>query len=417
MKKITLFILLTVFCIQINAQGISTPRLKIHSFNSNPDTGYLDILALKDNPSALRITKYPANSVATQAVLLSLIDNPNSVPSTLNIFGYNTYLNTISTSPFIFGNNISIIKQPQNNYTYGFNSSTFLQSGAGGDTYGVKAMINKQTVNTTIDTTSVGFAIYGEINHNLNDLPNYFAGYFGGKVVIAGDLFTDSGTYIIQPDEEELNVNVSELNEKLNRLSIRQNLNGRNSSNATPYLFNAKELGKHFPELTKEVMLVDKESELRKVKKETAIDYTSFIPLLVGANNMRQEELEESKKEIEELKESVQELERKIELLSSMLLENNNSKENDLVEDFIEVNIFPNPAENSFSILLNSRKNDTVKIHAFNSEGRKIAIVKKDISEGENYIRMDCENWSAGTYLLKLISNNNQEISHKIIVQ
>lgn len=395
MKKITLFTLSILFVTNLSSQIFRT--------------------TLQDKTNVLNLTKYAANTAVTESVKLRVIDNPNFSVSSDNIFGYNTDINTIATSPLIYGNNISITKHPQNNYTFGYNSSTFLQSGAGGDTYGVRAIINKQNASTVINTNSVGFAIYGELNQDLNDLPNYYAGYFGGKILVKGDIVTDNGTYIIQP-EEESTTNITDLTKKLDKISVHKNTSQRKASNTNAYVFDTKELKKQFPELTKEVMIVDSESQSKSMKKQIAINYTSFIPLLVGAHSTQAEKIQESQNEIQELKSSIEELEKQIEALKDLINKDNsfNSKKD---KNLGAINVFPNPANEIFTVGIDSESHDEISISAYNSEGRVIATLNDNIYKGNNYIDVECSNWTSGTYVLKISTGNDVEVARKISVQ
>ena len=80
--------------------------------------------------------------------------------------------------------------------------------------------------------------------------------------------------------------------------------------------------------------------------------------------------------------------------------------------DFLEMNIFPNPAQYSVNLTSNELiKNCNLIVY----DGNGKIIIKKEINNLTNYT-LNCEKWVNGTYFLKIYDNNQKQQTLKLVI-
>ena len=81
-------------------------------------------------------------------------------------------------------------------------------------------------------------------------------------------------------------------------------------------------------------------------------------------------------------------------------------------------NIFPNPANASFSFSLNGKKNENIKAQLTNRSGNVLIEKNISVNKGLNQYTMNVSSFLSGVYYL-VITNKNGEIISKqqIIIQ
>jgi len=79
---------------------------------------------------------------------------------------------------------------------------------------------------------------------------------------------------------------------------------------------------------------------------------------------------------------------------------------NELDEE-VSFSIFPNPAENSFNIALNSPMNANANLSIFDISGKLIETKLLNTVKGEQVINVDINGFQKGIYIVQLKSNNN----------
>jgi photosystem II stability/assembly factor-like uncharacterized protein len=67
--------------------------------------------------------------------------------------------------------------------------------------------------------------------------------------------------------------------------------------------------------------------------------------------------------------------------------------------------VYPNPANNSFSIEMSSAENAAIKIMIYDLMGNVVRTEDKNASAGKNYFPIDVSNFSDGIYLVQVIGN------------
>lgn len=78
------------------------------------------------------------------------------------------------------------------------------------------------------------------------------------------------------------------------------------------------------------------------------------------------------------------------------------------------LNVYPNPANNDFTIMFDYEYNNSYSIYIYDFSG-KITYIQRDITN--NNIKLTKNNLDSGIYFVKLIKNNNLEKSIKLIIQ
>ncbi len=82
------------------------------------------------------------------------------------------------------------------------------------------------------------------------------------------------------------------------------------------------------------------------------------------------------------------------------------------------LNVYPNPASDNFSINFNSNFNDNCRFELIDLIGQqKHYIESKVVSHGENYFNIDITDIPAGVYLLKCSSDKKEYFVKKVLVE
>ncbi len=77
--------------------------------------------------------------------------------------------------------------------------------------------------------------------------------------------------------------------------------------------------------------------------------------------------------------------------------------------------VYPNPASESFNILLHSSEETRVQIRIFDISGKEIRSGSFRIYEGTSVVPIDTRNWSSGAYMIHITSKNYREVKKTII--
>lgn len=78
--------------------------------------------------------------------------------------------------------------------------------------------------------------------------------------------------------------------------------------------------------------------------------------------------------------------------------------------------LFPNPASDIVNVDLEMFLDQDVELNVFNQLGQAVYRAKLD-QVAHNNFQMNVASWPKGMYLVKLMANSGQEITHKLIVQ
>jgi hypothetical protein len=86
-----------------------------------------------------------------------------------------------------------------------------------------------------------------------------------------------------------------------------------------------------------------------------------------------------------------------------------------VVSDAHDVLIAPNPAQDNFNIYLKKQDNKPTKILIYNSIGK--LIQEKNVEMNNNTpLSISSENWSAGTYIIRIQTQGKRELMKKIVI-
>ena len=87
------------------------------------------------------------------------------------------------------------------------------------------------------------------------------------------------------------------------------------------------------------------------------------------------------------------------------------------LEDFLDLNLYPNPADNLLNISFVSDMNCFVNINIFDALGRNVMFVdKKVVNIGDNLFQLDVSNISPGMYIIDILVNDTK-FSKKIKIE
>ncbi|MCX6294899.1 MAG: T9SS type A sorting domain-containing protein [Bacteroidetes bacterium] len=81
-----------------------------------------------------------------------------------------------------------------------------------------------------------------------------------------------------------------------------------------------------------------------------------------------------------------------------------------------DLTIYPNPASNNVSVVLNSTKATTASITVYNMVGQAVAQLEKNIVSGNNTVKLDISSFNTGVYFVSVIVDGNN-YSQKLIVK
>ncbi|MBC7861345.1 MAG: T9SS type A sorting domain-containing protein, partial [Bacteroidia bacterium] len=81
-----------------------------------------------------------------------------------------------------------------------------------------------------------------------------------------------------------------------------------------------------------------------------------------------------------------------------------------------DYSIFPNPAVNEFSVLLNAKDNSKFTVRVSDLTGRLIHTQQLQVSNGMNYFTFDKLNLKSGVYMIEMV-DGNKHLTKKLIVE
>lgn len=81
-----------------------------------------------------------------------------------------------------------------------------------------------------------------------------------------------------------------------------------------------------------------------------------------------------------------------------------------------DFNLFPNPSNGTFNVLLNTPNDGAFTFNVIDVLGKKVESKTIDAKEGSNYVSFDKSNLPAGSYFVEVISNQNKAVK-KLIIQ
>ncbi len=80
------------------------------------------------------------------------------------------------------------------------------------------------------------------------------------------------------------------------------------------------------------------------------------------------------------------------------------------------MNLYPNPANNQLTIDLLSDKNQTTTINVVDMLGRSILNIKKDLSDGQNKLKVDLSTMQQGIYTVR-VNMNRKNVMRKLVIE
>lgn len=253
---------------------------------------------------------------------------------------------------------------------------------------------------TVSNTTTIGGNL---ISHNI--LPLFDNSYnFGSSSNRFKEIFCSNST--INTSDERLKKNIADLNYGLSTIQKLRpvSFNWKEEDNGTRLGFIAQELEKVIPEV---VYKEDNESYL-------GVRYSEIIPILVKGIQEQQSLIEKQSEEIKILK-------NKVECLNpcdfNSNLKNDTKKLANLTEIFsprLEQNV-PNPFGSNSTIkyyLPEGFQKGMILVSDLNGK----QIKKYDVNPGNGQIEINGREFSAGTYLYTLISNDKEIDTKKMII-
>ena len=83
-----------------------------------------------------------------------------------------------------------------------------------------------------------------------------------------------------------------------------------------------------------------------------------------------------------------------------------------------ELNLFPNPATESFEISYNLRKSSDIKLSIFNSLGQEIETLTDEVKSAGDYKQsFNCSNLTSGLYYIVLLNDDFKQVKKIVISQ
>lgn len=82
-----------------------------------------------------------------------------------------------------------------------------------------------------------------------------------------------------------------------------------------------------------------------------------------------------------------------------------------------DIQVYPNPIENTVQVSLNLSKSQSMNVEIVNSIGKVIYQTEEMLEKGNSVLSIDCSSWSAGVYFVKVSNRESEEISWKKIVK
>ncbi len=79
------------------------------------------------------------------------------------------------------------------------------------------------------------------------------------------------------------------------------------------------------------------------------------------------------------------------------------------------LSIFPNPASDKILCLINALNNESAQVEIYNVTGSKVYAKSQNLNIGENKIMIDIEYFAAGSYFVKIIDENENNLIGKFV--
>jgi parallel beta-helix repeat protein len=79
------------------------------------------------------------------------------------------------------------------------------------------------------------------------------------------------------------------------------------------------------------------------------------------------------------------------------------------------VNIYPNPANNQFTIEINMMVNEAAELMIYNANGKLVKTEKSDLKVGNNKIKFDTNQYARGVYYIQILTNSGR-VNQKLIL-
>jgi hypothetical protein len=252
--------------------------------------------------------------------------------------------------------------------------------------------------------TQFNCGVFGQnlsCSDSTNTTGNYptgsFAGYFDGNVLVTGNLW--------QLSDAKLKENVtplSKVTEKLGKVNI-YSYNFRQEAGVTlpsgkEYGVIAQELEKEFPELVKEVKIINHNDirSYRNIETVKSVEYISFIPLLIQSIkelNDKIDALDPDKvlHKSRELKEKIAEIEANM----------NQAAINSKVDLSNYLTAYPNPSKNSMTIHIKNVSCSNCVLMVTDLSGK---MIKQFTIDGSGtMVRLSNSDFGSGIYQCNLI--------------
>jgi hypothetical protein len=343
--------------------------------------------------------------------LIAMAISPTSVAVGLNAAARTT-LNT--------GQTFGLIASGRGGFdNTGLQATSQITSGANNaQSYGIRTETNAFSASTTLAKCygifsrsdgnnvngSLSYAIYG-----TGQGTNFFAGYFNGRIFSTNALVVSDKTLKKDIKNEE---NATEKLSKIKPVTYNfiqdKKITGLNLSDRLQHGFIAQELEEVFPELVEEILnpIFNEKNEQIGTKTLKAVNYIGLISVLTSSIN--------------ELNKKIESLEEKLNEKNSTLIVNNARLSNDELLN-IEKSSYslgqniPNPFKDKTTInysLPESERN--AKILILNLNGQ--LIKEYQLSETKGQLTIEAGTLQKGMYLYTLLSNNEEIITKKMIV-
>lgn len=236
-----------------------------------------------------------------------------------------------------------------------------------------------------------------------------FAGYFDGNVYVTGNLW--------QTSDERLKENIRPLENAMDGL---RRLNtytynfkkgtGFSLSYGTEYGLISQEVAKVFPELTQDLTVINGRDpkNYRSLETVKAIEYTSFIPLLIQATKELDEKMqaidpEKALEAMAALKQRVEELERQLDSHPESALS---------MESDGKIKAYPNPSNDRMIIEVTRSECERCVLLVTDLEGKPVQ--QYPITSDSTPIVLQASDFSAGVYVCNLIADGKVVATVKI---
>ena len=82
----------------------------------------------------------------------------------------------------------------------------------------------------------------------------------------------------------------------------------------------------------------------------------------------------------------------------------------------VDVELFPNPANDNINLSFNGTKEQTIAVEAFNMLGDKVVAEEYEMVNGANLITLDISELAGGVYTVILSGDNDFSVSKKFVV-